>query len=96
MSLLVELDKLLLEVGLPPHALLLGAPFVFGDAESGHCISGTVTSIGYAPKEGILLYVTPPRYKGMRLRRIAQIQGVWTAIGFEVGEDRAGTLEMQT
>lgn len=58
---------------------IVGRPFLFGDGcgDDAHVIAGTVVSIGYGGKEGIALYVTSPRYKGLTIRRLQCVGKVW-------------------
>lgn len=66
--------------GLPRNiAQIVGRPFLFGDGagEDTHVIAGTVVSIGYGGKEGLALYVSSPRFKGVTIRRLKCVGNVW-------------------
>lgn len=72
-ALAAKVGEALAAIGLPEDpSRVVGRPFLFGNnADDGaHIIIGTVISIGYSDKEGIVLYVSSPRYKGVTIRRI--------------------------
>lgn len=77
-------------IGLPDPAHLIGKTFAFGD--DSHCVVGSITSIGYSPREGICFYVTTPRFRGMDIRRIERKGGAWIARGHGYDEVIAGKL----
>jgi len=53
---------------------VVGRPFLFG--ETVHVIAGTVTSIGWGA-EGIVLYVSSPRFQGLTIRRLRHTDNSW-------------------
>ena len=83
------LHEVLEEAGLLMFAeRTVGKKFSFyGD---GHFIAGTITSIGYGRKEGVVLYVSTPRYRGMDIRRLERRSGEWIAVGNSSTEVRTG------
>ena len=64
--------------------------FAFGEGD--HYVVGSVISIGYGPEEGVLLFVTSPRFRGMDIRYIGHKNGAWTARGHKADESRPGTF----
>lgn len=68
---------------------VLGKLFIFGDGD--HIISGAIRTIGYSPKEGLILYVTPPRYRGIDIQKMMRIDGQWCAVSKE-NEIRPGNF----
>ena len=49
--------------GLPTNPEeIVGRKFMFFEGD--HCVVGKVRALGFAPKEGVTLYVNTPRFKG--------------------------------
>ncbi len=73
------LVSLLSIAGLPADPRkVIGQPFLFCDGE--HFVVGAVNSIGYGKKEGLLLYVTPPRFRGTDIWRLQHMVGRWYVV----------------
>lgn len=70
---------------------IIGKPFVFGD--EAHFVIGTITSVGYGPREGVVLYVSAPRYRGMDIWRFSRKHNEWVAWGKP--EEHADKSNMQ-
>lgn len=62
------LNRKLKGMGLPPVQVVQGASFTFGEDTS--VISGFVRAVGYSEKEGAVLYITSPKYKGKKVPHI--------------------------
>lgn len=56
---------------------LIGANYWFSDENAEHDIGGSIVSWGYGPKEGLTLYITSPRFKGITVKRLAHDEGGW-------------------
>jgi hypothetical protein len=77
-------------IGEPDEAV--GRVFYFGDGE--HAVFGTITSIGYSDQEGVILYVSPRRYRGMDIHRLRYKEGTWYATNPDATDAQVGTLVM--
>ena len=84
------------EINFPPDPVqIIGRPFIFGDEE--HVVAGTIHSIGYGPNEGIKLYVSTPRFRGIDIRYLFVENKRWTVIGASngcYGLKASGELEL--
>lgn len=79
------IEKALLAAELPASPKkIIGGSFLFIHGD--HFIGGTIRSIGYGPSEGVLLYVTTPRFRGVDIRRICRRNGALVLQGFATGE----------
>lgn len=75
--------RTLAEAGLPEDPRQVeGQTFVFGDEQGKHYVFGSITSVGYGPNEGVLLYVSAPRFRGMDIYRLGRNHDdAWIAYG---------------
>lgn len=75
--------------GLPSHPeLIRNHGFLFFD-DSGHYISSSIVSIGYAATEGVTLRISSPRFRGLPIRCLKQVDGVWAVIPEISPEEKA-------
>jgi len=82
-------ERALNEADLPDNPQkVIGAAFLF--VEGDHFIGGIIRSIGYGPTEGIILYVSTPRFRGMDIRRLCRRDGAWVLEGAARGEYKEG------
>ena len=65
--------------------------FIFGDES--HFIVGKIKSIGYGPREGIVLYVSAPRYRAMDIWRFGRKDDKWIAWGHRSKEEEGETRQ---
>ena len=65
--------------------------FIFGDES--HVVIGTITSVGYGPREGMVLYVSAPRYRAMDIWRFGRKDGRWIAWGHRSKEGDGETSQ---
>ena len=91
-TMIAEVSDLLINAGLPDFPYINKHFFVFGDmGPHGHKVMGSVTSVGYGPNEGLILYVSAPRYKGMWIKRLERRDDNWVAVS-TTGEEKSGFL----
>lgn len=76
---LVQVARAALDrVGLPSDPKeVVGKTFVFGDGD--YYVAGTIMSIGYGPTQGVVLYVSAPRFRGQIIHRFVRKNGGWVA-----------------
>lgn len=74
------LSKALFQMGLPQNLKqIVGRLFTFADGD--HLIAGTITSLGHGPKEGVVLYVSAPRFHGHNIWRLYKTNdGRWLVV----------------
>ena len=88
------MNRELAKAGLPHVERVVGRTYVLSN-EHGHCVAGTVTSVGYGPTEGISLRVSSPRLAGYTIEKVSwrPDEGGWMQVDADTGERLPVSLE---